>query len=193
MKRQRLFLPLGLVLGALLGGACSRRADLLDDPTGGLELGPTAQYDESELVDLMVPFGEPPFVACSERPTGACVGVNDFPCDFAGWFNAAADTCQIQTGCRTNGWVVADMSAEGCVERLQMTEPNSEYAECLVEVLGASRCPCGVERRQRFLGIENQPCFPGERSCSSSEFPCPAGQVCMAGRCELAGEGGSSG
>jgi hypothetical protein len=174
----------------LLGGSCSRHADLEDDTEGGLELGPMTPFDDSELVDLQIPFSEPPFVSCPDRPTGACVGPNDFPCDFARWFNAAADECLVETGCRANGWVAADMGEDGCVERLEMTEPNQAFADCLVAVLGEFRCPCGVERRRRFLGIANRPCFPGERSCSS-EFPCPGGQVCQAGVCALPGTGGA--
>jgi hypothetical protein len=182
MAALRSLLLLWLALAAASIGSCSRHADLVDDPMGGIDLGPMNPYDESELVDLEVAFDQPPYAACGERPKGACVGVNDFPCDFGGWFTSAADTCQTETGCRSNGWVVADMGANGCVERLQMTEPNDEYAACLIEVLGAYRCPCGAERRRRFLGIANQPCFPGERVCAD-EFPCPSGQVCDDGRC----------
>lgn len=174
-----------LISGALLAGSCSRNADLVDDYEGGIELGPMAPFDESELIDLQVPFGEPPFSECSARPRGACVGVNDFPCDFNGWFNATIDACVLETGCRSNGWVSADMGANGCVERLQMTEPNQAFADCLTAVLGQYRCPCGVESRRRFLGISNQPCFPGERACTSAEFPCPRGQVCEQGLCVL--------
>ena len=183
MLAARLTLIPWLPLLSALVGSCSRHADLVDDPKGGLELGPMSPYDDSELVDLMVPFAEPPYLACGERPTGACVGVNDFPCDFSGWFSIVADTCQTETGCRTNGWVVADMGANGCVERLEMSEPNDAYAACMIEVLSTYRCPCGAERRRRFLGISNQPCFPGERACGPSEFPCPGGQVCQDGYC----------
>jgi len=180
-------------LGALgaFAGSCSRHADLLDDPGGGIDLGPSNPFDEAELVDLEVPFDEPPFAACAERPEGACVGVNDFPCDFSGWFNRAAAECQTQTGCRANGWVVGDMSADGCVARLRMSEPNDDFAACLTEVLGAYRCPCGAESRRRFLGIDNVPCNPGERPCGPAEFPCPSGQVCRDGVCVL--EGGAGG
>ena len=172
-----------VVGGLVLAVSCSRHADLEDGPEGGIELGPTAPFDESELVDLQVPFAEPPFVSCPDRPTGACVGVNDFPCDFTGWFNLAADDCLVETGCRANGWVSADMGANGCVERLEMTEPNQAFADCMIAVLGQFRCPCGAERRRHFLGIANQPCFPGERLCTSEEFPCPARQVCEQGVC----------
>jgi hypothetical protein len=181
-----------LAASTWLASSCSRHADLEDGPEGGIELGPSAPFDESELVDLQVPFADPPFLACSERPTGACVGVNDFPCDFTGWFNAAADQCLLDTGCRANGWVSANMGASGCVERLEMTEPDQAFADCMTAVMGGFRCPCGAEQRRRFLGIANQPCFPGERACTSAEFPCPRGQVCEQGLCVLASSGDSS-
>jgi hypothetical protein len=183
---------LALAVGAV--GSCSRHAELLDEPNTDLELGPMNPYDEAALVDLEVPFESPPYLACAERPAGDCRGPNDFPCDFGRWFNTEAARCQVQTGCRTNGWVVADMGATGCVDSVQMSEPNAEFAACLVEVLGAHRCPCGAERRRHFLGIANQPCYPGERVCGADEFPCPAGQVCESGFCVApGGAAGSSG
>lgn len=196
MVVARLTLLAWATIAALLAASCSREADLIDEerPGAGVDLGPTNPYDEAALIDLAVPFDEPPYLTCSERPTGACLGVNDFPCDFSGWFNAAAEACQVETGCRTNGWVVADMGASGCVERLQMSEPNEAYAACLIEVLGAYRCPCGKEQRRRFLGIANRPCFPGERRCGQGEFPCLGGQVCTDGFCvEPPASAGSSG
>jgi hypothetical protein len=187
-RRLRAFLGFGVLL--LLGGSCSRKADLLDDSNGNIDLGPSNPFDEAELVDLEVPFGEPPFASCKQRPEGACVGVNDFPCDFNGWFNKVADECQNQTGCRANGWVVADMGEDGCVARLRMSEPSEQFAACLTEVLGAYRCPCRAESRRRFLGMDNVPCAPGERPCGPAEFPCPSGQVCRDDVCVLASEAG---
>jgi hypothetical protein len=188
LPRLRSSVWFGVLL--LLGGSCSRHADLIDDSNGGIDLGPTNPFDEAALVDLEVPFDEPPFASCEERPEGACVGVNDFPCDFTGWFNRAADDCQNRTGCRANGWVVGDMGADGCVTRLRMSEPSQEFAACLTEVLGGYRCPCGAESRRRFLGIDNVPCAPGERPCGPSEFPCPSGQVCRNDVCVLESEAG---
>lgn len=184
-RRRGSLLLAALASGLGLASACSRSADVSDDPTAGLDLGPMAPFDEAQLVDVDAAFGEPPFAACAERPTGACVGVNDFPCDFGGWLTTEVDRCQAETGCRANGWVVADMGANGCVERLRLSEPAPALAECLVEALGGYRCPCGAENRRRFLGVDNQPCLPGERACGPNEFPCPLGQVCEQGVCVL--------
>jgi hypothetical protein len=193
MRVQRLSFLTWVVGAACVAGSCSRHADLVDERDTGVDLGPMNPFDESALVDLQVPFSEPPFAVCSERPEGACTGNNDFPCEFNRWFTTSADDCQRRTGCRTNGWVVADMAENGCVERLEMSEPNEAFAACLTDLLGGFRCPCGAERRRRFLGIDNQPCFAGERACGPSEFPCNDGEVCEAGFCVPAGAGGASG
>lgn len=163
---------------AVLALACSRKSELFDRPDASLDATPT--------VDAAIPLVEgsgiddPTLPACGERPTGDCQGANDFPCSFERWMYDVAAACQLATDCRTNDWVEVRMGGDGCVSEIRMVEPQADYVACLVETFGQYACPCEETAAAYFLGLGNEGC---EAPCGTGEFPCPAGQSCVAGEC----------
>ncbi len=182
---------LGLALIVALG-ACSRHADIKDEPDAGTDLGPMVTPDAGIPLVEDAGLDDPTLVACLERPeNGACRGANDFPCDFARWVPELAQQCQMATGCVTSGWVQIDLGDDGCAAAVHMDQPTDVYLECLITELGKYRCPCAATSFSEFLGIANDGC--PELSCGTGEFRCAIGEVCVEGECVLpdAGAGGA--
>lgn len=165
-------------------GGCSRRAEIAERPDGGLVAppSPTNLLGDAGLVDIEPGATPPP--PCDERQADrGCSGVNDFPCDFAGWANEVARECQALTDCRSNGVLAVDMGSDGCVSRIAMTEPNAAFAACLRERFDHGRCSCGAQSTQEFLGFGNEGCQPGAPRSCAQEFPCEMGETCLDGVC----------
>lgn len=146
----------GVLFGvpALFAQACQRQADLVDEPDATVLTKPTPEYD-GDLPMLDADFASDAFAACEERPFGACMGPNDFICGFAEWVRTLARECQKQTGCKTNGWLTVKMSDDGCVSEIGMDRPNPEIVACLLEKLGAERCPCPAIETTYYFGEGN--------------------------------------
>jgi hypothetical protein len=137
---------------AVVVTACSRRANIYDDPdAGSFETDPTLEAGDVPEIDSGI--GSDSFPPCAERPFGECQGPVDFPCNFAGWVTDVAAACQEQTGCKTNGWLEVTLGDDGCVASLGMHEPNDEIVACLVERLGALRCPCEAATTTYYFGV----------------------------------------
>jgi hypothetical protein len=148
------------VLGPLVQlGGCRRQADIRDEPDGSLTVGP--KLDAGELVVVDSGLESDAYPACADRPTGECVGSNDFPCAFEGWVAGTAQDCQKATGCNTNGWLEVKMGADGCVVEIGMEKPNDEMIACLVAEFGFFRCPCGEVEASHLFGYGNTGTCPG--------------------------------
>ncbi len=143
-----------LALAASLG-ACDRAVDLRDEPRTFPQPSTPGSKDV-KLVDT--DLGTSAHAECAERPLGECVGPSDFPCAFDGWIQASAESCQLETDCRTNGTLVVRMDEGGCVSALLMDQPNDEVVACLVEKLGDVRCPCAATEASYYFGIGNVGC-----------------------------------
>ena len=166
------------LLVALFG--CSRQTELRDEADAGSNVGTHMLPEAGALTEVPdAGFDDPKFGTCAERPSGACVGVNDFPCDFPRWASAVAQKCQTMTECRADDWVRLGMNAEGCVESIAMLEADPAFVACMVEELGPYSCPCGAGFADHFLGIENDGCFVG----CTDELPCTDGFHCLSGFC----------
>ncbi len=148
-------LPLSVFVVPL---ACTRHADIRDEPDAAtLEVPPN--FDAGGVTELDSGLGSDAFPACADRPTGDCVGSNDFPCGFEDWVLATAKECQVASGCKTNGWVEVHMGPGGCVETIGMSAPNDEVVACLVAEMGPVRCPCGTSVAKYYYGEGNAgPC-----------------------------------
>ena len=137
--------------GLLVGFACTRQADLPEPP--GTVTVPTANAPEAgDVVTVDSAFGTDAYPACAERPEGDCRGPIDFTCKFEPWVRAAADACQMQTTCKTNGWIAVVMDDDGCVSELGMEQPDDDFVGCMVEALGGYRCPCHTVDTTYWLG-----------------------------------------
>lgn len=157
MKRVQSTL-IALVVGGLASGgalaACTRHADIRDERDGPIIVRPP-ELDAGGIpsVDSGINSAEHP--PCLERPTGDCVGSNDFLCGFEKWVVETASACQEATGCVNNGWLEVKMSGAGCVEALGMDMPNDAMIDCLVAEMGAVRCPCPESVTQHYFGLSN--------------------------------------
>ena len=182
------------VLGASLPD-CSRHADIVDEPDSGTDLGPNApQPDGGIPIVEGSGLDDPSLDACADRPENvACRGANDFPCDFSAWVPVLAEECQTETGCVTDGWVELELGDDGCASAIYMDQPNPDYVACLVETLGAYRCPCAAMSFNYFLGIGNDGCETGPTPCQGGEFPCGKGEICVDGYCVIDASGGAAG
>ena len=191
-QRPRLIAAFLLIAGSI---DCSRQADIRDEPDSGTDLGPTAPQPDGGIPPVEnAGLDNPSFVACAERPeNGACRGANDFPCDFSAWVPMLAEQCQTETGCVSSGWVELELGDDGCATAIYMDQPNEDYVACLVETLGAYRCPCAAMSFAHFLGIGNEGCTSGPTPCGSGEFPCDKGEVCVDDVCVPDASGGSAG
>jgi hypothetical protein len=177
------------------GAGCSRHADIRDEPDSGTDLGPSAPKPDAGI-PLVEDTGldEPTLLVCGERPeNSACRGVNDFPCEFSTWVTSLAEECQQGTGCMTDGWVELELGDDGCATAIYMDQPNDAYVSCLVEALGAYRCPCTAMSFSHFLGVGNDGCNAGPTACQGGEFPCEKGETCVDGVCVADASGGASG
>jgi hypothetical protein len=196
-ERRRAFRPALITVVALSAWACSRHADIQDEPDGGTNLGPSAPQPDAGIPAVEdTGLDDPSLLACADRPeaeNGACRGANDFPCDFSGWVPLLAEQCQTETGCVTNGWVEIELGDDGCASELRMDQPNADYVACLVQTLGAYSCPCEAMSFGHFLGVGNEGCETGPSPCTSGEFPCAGGQICVDGFCVVDASGGAPG
>lgn len=194
-QRRRTRYPAVIALVSWVCASCSRHADIKDEPDAGTDLGPNAPKPDGGVpVVEDTGLDDPGLTSCLERPeNGACRGANDFPCNFSAWVPELAEQCQNATGCVTNGWVELELGADGCAAQIRMDQPNTDYVACLVETLGAYRCPCESMSFGHFLGIGNDGCETGPRPCGSGEFPCGKGEVCEDGLCVLAAGGSGAG
>ena len=183
-RRRRSSVSLSAVAaGWLLVAACSRHAEIEEDPRPG----------ELPVMEVPRPDGGIPVVedaelsnaeglSCNERARQpACGGANDFGCDFDGWLQLVAEACQQQTDCRTNGWVEVLLDADGCASELRMQEPNPDYVACLARELSSYQCPCRNVVGSRFLGLSHEGCE--EAGCGTGELRCPPGSSCVEGKC----------
>jgi hypothetical protein len=142
-------------LGAGLPGlSCVRHADLRDEPDSSL-VRPPPTVDSGDVTEVDSGLGGEAFPQCGARPTGKCVGSNDFLCGFDNWLPDVAAACQQQTGCKTNGWLSVKMSEEGCITWMAMDQPNDEVVACLVAEFGSVRCPCPALEGEYFFGEGN--------------------------------------
>lgn len=159
---------------------CSRHTELRDEADAGSTVNTQNLPEAGELPELPdTGLDDPSLPACADRPTGDCVGVNDFPCDFPRWVTQTANECLSQTSCKADGWVGAHMTEEGCVSSLHMVEPEDAFVACMVEALGPYRCPCREGFSAAFLGLDNDGCFLG----CTDEIPCMPGYSCVSGFC----------
>ncbi|WP_437983064.1 hypothetical protein [Sorangium sp. So ce117] len=135
-------------------GACERHADVRDEPDASV-LDRDPQLDAGDIPALDSGLGTDAHPTCGERPEGECRGDVDFPCQSDDWVNRTAERCQLETGCKTNGWLEVTMGEDGCVAEIGMDEPNDDIVACLVEEFGAVRCPCTSSRITYFFGLGN--------------------------------------
>jgi hypothetical protein len=144
----------GLVgAGLVAAPSCTRHADLRDEPDADLiDPDPVVSSGPVPPVNGAISGTSPP---CAGRPFGACQGPVDFPCRFAPWATDVARSCQVKTGCETNGRVEVTMNEDGCVDGLAMDEPGTAIVACLVEALGDVKCPCGEGKVSYFYGLAN--------------------------------------
>jgi hypothetical protein len=143
-----------------LAAGCSRDVDLVDTPDAGSASVATGFGPDAGDIPLVRDAGlnAEDSELCAERPSGNCVGSNDFPCALERWTPELIDECQAETGCITNGWLAIEMNDDGCAKKLRMTDPNSEFVACLVEKLDRARCPCSGATQKEFLGEGNSGC-----------------------------------
>ncbi len=144
---------------AALAPACERTADIRDEPDSSvIEPGPA--LDAGDIPELDSGLGGDAFPLCADRPVGDCAGPIDFPCQMESWVQSTAESCQLATGCKTNGWLEVSMGADGCVTEIGMDQPNDEMVACLLATFGAERCPCGEVSFRFFLGAGNNGVCP---------------------------------
>jgi hypothetical protein len=146
------------LLTLLVQSACSRKVELASDPV--YDFAPPDEVPLGEEIPTIPDAGlnAAELEMCSERPEGDCRGENDFPCDFEFWLSQVLQECQERTGCQANDWVSVDLN-DGCATALGMVEPNHDFIACIVQTLGAFRCPCvGRLHSKRFLGVSNDGC-----------------------------------
>jgi hypothetical protein len=138
---------------AIAIGACGRHADIRDEPDGAFTPPPT--LDAGDIPELDSGLSSDAFAPCADRDPGGCEGPIDFPCAFAAWVQATAQSCQTSTGCKTNGWLEVHMGQAGCVTAIDMDQPNPEVVACLVEAFGSAQCPCTEAEASFFFGNDN--------------------------------------
>lgn len=148
-----------LALPALIGQACQRQADLVDEPDATVIPNKTPEYDGS-LPMLDAGFGSDAFLPCDERPVGLCKGSNDFVCGFNEWARKIAQDCQKQTSCKTNGWLTVKLGDDGCVQDIGMDRPNPEMVACLLDALSSEHCPCKASQVTYYFGEGNSGACP---------------------------------
>ena len=180
MSARRLRSGAPALLWVLLASACSRHVELPEraDASVSVVEGPRPPAE----IPLVEGSGvtESTYPTCAERPTGNCVGANDFPCDFQRWVEITAEDCTARVDCLVHGWLGVSLSAEGCVDAIEMTDPNPDFVACLVEQFANFGCTqCGATRALRFLGTSAEPCMI---PCFNDP-DCPTGYVCEGDLC----------
>lgn len=195
-KRFSLTARLALVasLAAAVSLACSRRAEIDDPKVDELPPVPEVPFPEGGVPVVEDSGVDRAGGDCEERVgQSACAGTNDFTCAFDRWLLQLSETCQTQTGCRTNGWIEVVLGEQGCAAELRMEQPNPEFVGCVTEQLNRHRCGgCAGVSASRFLGAAREGCEPSEIRCSTGELRCPPGLRCEQGLC-VDGAGGASG
>lgn len=147
----------GTLAGVIAFGisdGCQRHADIREE-RGELPLNPLPVLEAGPIPVVDSGLGTDAFPTCEGRPTGDCVGSNDFLCGFEKWLTATAENCQTTTGCKTNGWLEVKMAVDGCVSEIRMDKPNDDMIACLLEQFGAYRCPCGEIEGSHYFGNSN--------------------------------------
>ena len=184
----------GLVAASALWGACSRKADIYDEPESTIKPPTTGTPLDAGLTEIDAAFGSPDLPACADRPENTdCRSSNDFLCNLGALVSVVVAECQAASDCTANGWFAVELGDDGCASRLEMSEVNPRFAECAVDRLAAVSCPCTRTRTQVFLGVGNDGCPDGgPRRCNSGEISCRAGEVCVEGLC-LPIDGGGAG
>jgi hypothetical protein len=175
------FRPGRVVLALLLTAGCSRQIELYEPTDAGISVveGPTPPDDIPEVSDSGVRAAG--LLECAERPTGDCVGANDFPCDFQRWVEVTADACYTEVDCRVQGWLGVALADDGCVEAIEMTDPAPDFVACLVERFAHYGCvQCTAQRATRFLGTTAEACMI--RCINAGD--CPDGYTCTGQLCE---------
>lgn len=166
--------------GLFMALGCSRHVELYEPSDAGVSVveGPKPPAEIPSVADSGVT--DSAFASCEERPSGDCVGANDFPCDFTRWVEASAETCTAQVDCLVQGWLGVSLGDDGCVERLEMTDPNPDFVACLAEEFKNASCvQCNAMHATRFLGTTAEPCaIP----CINSS-DCPGGYTCQSELC----------
>ncbi len=140
-----------LLLAASFG--CSRHVELYEPGDAGIVVvtGPEPPDAIPVVEDSGISSEELPL--CADRPTGECLGANDFPCVFPNWVSTAADACQAEVDCRAQGWLGVSLGDDGCVSAIEMTEPDADFVACLVKEFGGESCHhCSATHATRFLG-----------------------------------------
>lgn len=148
---------MGLVasgLTLLFSEGCERYADIRNEREETLiDNMPTIEAGAIPVIDSGLEGDA--FPVCAERPVGDCVGSNDFLCGFEKWMRATAEKCQMDTGCKTNGWLEVKMAGNGCVAEIRMDQPNDDIVACLLTEYGAVRCPCNEIEGSYYFGASN--------------------------------------
>jgi hypothetical protein len=171
---------LPLVWALASANACSRHTELRGEADAGSMVNTQNLPEAGDLPEVPeAGLDDPSLPACADRPTGDCVGVNDFPCDFPRWVTQTANECLAMTDCQADGWVGAEMTEEGCVSSIHMDEAEEAFAACFAAALGPFRCPCREGFSAAYLGLDNDGCFVG----CSDEIPCTEGSHCVSGFC----------
>lgn len=196
-RARALLCAAGLVVVGALWGACSRKADIFDEPESTLNPTPTGTPLDAGLTEIDAGFDSPDLALCADRPENAdCRSSNDFLCNLDALVGVVIDECQVASSCTANGWVAVELGDDGCATRLEMSEVNPRFAACASERLGAVSCPCMKTRSQLFIGLGNDGCPDGgPRRCNTGEFACRSGEVCVDGLCvpKDAGAAGAAG
>jgi hypothetical protein len=182
-RRSELPLRLSCLAALLLLLGCSRRAEIEDAPdAGSVPNTEVPRPDGGVPLVEDAPLENAEGLSCADRPVqSACRGANDFACDFDGWVQQLAQTCQTQTDCHTDGWVEVLVGPEGCATELRMEDPDPEYVACISEQLSQYSCPCADVWGSRFLGLAHDGC--DNTACGTGELRCPPGTTCQQGKC----------
>lgn len=185
----------GFVAAVAAWGACSRKADIFDEPPSTIKPPTTGTPLDAGLTEIDAAFGSPSLLACADRPENTdCRSSNDFLCNLDALVSVVVGECQAASDCTANGWFAVELGDDGCASRLEMSEPNRRFVECAIERFGAVSCPCPKTRSQVFLGLGNDGCPDGgPRHCNTGELSCRSGEVCVEGLCLPADAGGAAG
>jgi hypothetical protein len=162
------------LLVSLLG--CSRHAEIFEAGDAGIIVisGPEPPDEIPVVEDSGIASESLP--ECAERPTGECLGANDFPCTFPNWVTLAADACMAKVNCGAQGWLGVSLGDDGCVSAIEMTEPHDEFVACLVEEFGKESCHhCAAMHSTRFLGAG---VTDGCKLRCTEDDDCPSGYHC---------------
>ena len=142
--------------------ACTREAEIREEFPPLIGFQPTVPLPDGGVprVESVTLTGDDA-AACLGRETGACTGINDFPCAGEPWLESVAADCRAQSGCRAGGWVSITFGPHGCVTEIGMVEPEAAFVECLTGVVEQYSCPCTDVTMNHFIGVAGSPCGEG--------------------------------